>query len=124
MHFAVEACTSRLFVQRALAGCGAVAHLAEPVETSALRGRKRRARLTHTGARWLRELVVSRRLPEAWIPHEHACKWRSRATPQLAGRRAHQLGAAHPRHLPSITTMSSARLMICAPSKAAGSSPA
>src|SRR3954468_11277069 len=36
---AVEACTGWLFVCDALAAAGAVAHLAEPVETRALRGR-------------------------------------------------------------------------------------
>ena len=37
---AVEACTGWLFVCDALAAAGAVPHLAEPVETRALRGRK------------------------------------------------------------------------------------
>ena len=40
---AVEACTGWLFVCDALVAAGAVAHLAEPVETRALPGRKRRA---------------------------------------------------------------------------------
>ena len=51
---AVEACTGWLFVCEALAAAGAVAHLAEPVETSALRGRKRRAKTDREDARWLR----------------------------------------------------------------------
>ena len=42
VHVAVEACTGWLFVSRALERCSAIVHLAEPVETSALRGRKRR----------------------------------------------------------------------------------
>jgi hypothetical protein len=41
---AVEACTGWLFVCDALVAAGAVPHLAEPVETRALRGRKRRGR--------------------------------------------------------------------------------
>src|SRR4051812_40957361 len=45
IEVAVEACTGWLFVCDALAAAGAVPHLAEPVETRALRGRKRRARL-------------------------------------------------------------------------------
>ena len=44
---------------------GAMAHLAEPVETSALRGRKRRAKTDREDARWLRELLADGRLPEA-----------------------------------------------------------
>src|SRR4051794_17771957 len=73
--------------RRARAGCssvtrsrpGAVAHLAEPVETRALRGRKRRAKTDREDARWLRELLADGRLPEAWIPPEHVRQWRSRA---------------------------------------------
>jgi transposase len=38
-HVAVEACTGWLFVCDALVAAGAVPHLAEPVETRALRGR-------------------------------------------------------------------------------------
>ena len=58
---------------------GAVPHLAEPVETRALRGRKRRAKTDREDARWLRELLAEGRLPEAWIPPEHVRQWRSRA---------------------------------------------
>ena len=56
-----------------------MAYLAEPVETRALRGRKRRAKTDREDARWLRELLADRRLPEAWIPPEHVRQWRSRA---------------------------------------------
>jgi transposase len=79
VHVAVEACTGWLFVANALTAMGAVAHLAEPVETSALRGRKRRAKTDREDARWLRELLTEGRLPEAWIPPEHVRQWRSRA---------------------------------------------
>jgi transposase len=79
IHVAVEACTGWLFVSRALERCGAIAHLAEPVETSALRGRKRRAKTDRADARWLRQLLCEGRLPEAWLPPEHVRQWRSRA---------------------------------------------
>jgi hypothetical protein len=79
VHVAVEACTGWLFVCDALVAGGAVAHLAEPVETRALRGRKRRAKTDREDARWLRELLTDGRLPEAWIPPEHVRQWRSRA---------------------------------------------
>ena len=79
VHVAVEACTGWLFVCRALERLGATAHLAEPVETSALRGRKRRAKTDRADAKWLRELLVQGRLPEAWAPPEHVRQWRSRA---------------------------------------------
>jgi transposase len=79
VHVAVEACTGWLFVCDALVAAGAVAHLAEPVETRALRGRNRRAKTDREDARWLRELLVEGRLPESWIPPEHVRQWRSRA---------------------------------------------
>ena len=72
---AVEACTGWLFVCDALVVAGAVPHLAEPVETRALRGRKRRAKTDREDARWLRELLADGRLPEAWIPSEHVRQW-------------------------------------------------
>jgi transposase len=79
IHVAVEACTGWLFVCEALAETGAVAHLAEPVETSALRGKKRRAKTDREDARWLRELLADGRLPEAWIPPAHVLEWRTRS---------------------------------------------
>ena len=79
LHVAVEACTGWLFVCEALREAGAVAHLAEPVETSALRGKKRRAKTDREDARWLRTLLCEGRLPEAWIPPAHVREWRTRA---------------------------------------------
>src|SRR5687768_17298684 len=79
VHVAVEACTGWLFVCEALAEVGAVPHLAEPVETRALRGKKRRAKTDREDARWLRTLLCEGRLPEAWIPPAHVLEWRSRA---------------------------------------------
>jgi transposase len=76
---AVEACTGWLFVCEALREAGAAAHLAEPVETSARRGKKRRAKTDREDARWLRELLCEGRLPEAWIPPAHVREWRTRA---------------------------------------------
>jgi transposase len=79
VHVAVEACTGWLFVARALERAGAQVHLAEPVETSALRGRKRRPKTDRRDARWLRQLLAEGRLPESWLPPEHVRQWRSRA---------------------------------------------
>ena len=76
---AVEACTGWLFVCEALSQAGAVPHLAEPVETSARRGKKRRAKTDREDARWLRQLLAEGRLPEAWIPPAHVREWRTRA---------------------------------------------
>lgn len=71
IHVAMEACTGWLFVAGALERAGATAHLAETVETRALRGRKRRAKSDRQDALWLRELLAEGRLPEAWIALEH-----------------------------------------------------
>jgi transposase len=79
VRVAVEACTGWLLVCDALVSAGAEPYLAGPVETRALRGRKRRAKTDREDARWLRELLAEGRLPEAWIPPEHVRQWRSRA---------------------------------------------
>jgi transposase len=79
VHVAVESCTGWLFVCEALVEAGAIPHLAEPVETRALRGRRRRAKTDREDARWLRTLLCDGRLPEAWIPPAHVREWRTRA---------------------------------------------
>jgi transposase len=66
--FAVEGCTGWRFVAEELQAAGLVAHLAEPAETSSLRGPKRRAKTDRTDARLLRELLEQGRLPCSWIP--------------------------------------------------------
>jgi transposase len=68
-----------LFVYEALAAAGAVTHLAEPVETNALRAKKRRAKTDRADASWRRTLLCEGRLPEAWIPPAHVREWRTRA---------------------------------------------
>jgi transposase len=78
VHVAMEACTGWLFVAEAVKRSGGVPHLAETVETRALRGRKRRAKTDRQDALWLRELLAEGRLPEAWIAPEHVRQWRSR----------------------------------------------
>ena len=78
VHVAGEACTGWLFVAQAVGACGGTAHLAETVETRALRGRKRRAKTDRQDALWLRELLAEGRLPESWIAPEHVRQWRSR----------------------------------------------
>ena len=78
-YVAVEAGTGWLFVCEALDRGGRRPHLAEPVETSALRGNKHRAKTDREDARWLRTLLCKGRLPEAWIPPAHVREWRTRA---------------------------------------------
>jgi transposase len=69
--FAVEACTGWRFVVEELTAEGFAAHLAEPADTSTLRGRKKRAKTDRADARLLRELLEQGRLPESWVPPAH-----------------------------------------------------
>jgi transposase len=69
--FAVEATTGWRYVVEELQRAGIEAHLAEPADTKALQGRKKRAKTDRIDARHLRELLVIDRLPESWVPPEH-----------------------------------------------------
>lgn len=69
--FAVEATTGWRYVVEELRRAGIEAHLAEPADTRALQGRKKRAKTDRIDARHLRELLVIERLPESWVPPEH-----------------------------------------------------
>src|SRR6516225_6594957 len=66
--FAVEGCTGWRYVTGELAAAGIAAHVAEPADTAAARGRKRHAKTDKTDARHLRALLAEGRLPECWIP--------------------------------------------------------
>jgi transposase len=76
-HFAVEGCTGWRYVAEELAAAGAVAHVAEPADTAALRGRKRHAKTDKTDSRHLRVLLADGRLPECWIPPSHILECRA-----------------------------------------------
>jgi transposase len=78
IHVAVEACTGWLFVCQALEARGATPHLAEPTETAARKGTKRRAKTDRADARHLRTLLAEDRLPESWMPPAHVREWRTR----------------------------------------------
>jgi transposase len=69
--FAVEATTGWRYVVEELQRRGIEAHLAEPADTRALQGRKKRAKTDRIDARHLRELLLIERLPESWVPPEH-----------------------------------------------------
>jgi transposase len=66
--FALEGCTGWRYVVEELQRAGIAAHLAEPADTSTLRGPKRHAKTDRTDARHLRQLLAAGRLPESWIP--------------------------------------------------------
>jgi transposase len=78
LEVALEATTGWRFVVEELAAVGARVHLAEPAETAARRGTKKRAKSDRADARHLRELVMVGRLPESWIPPEYLLDLRAR----------------------------------------------
>src|SRR5437868_6099012 len=75
--FAVEGCAGWRYVAEELAAAGITAHLGEPADTAALRGRKRHAKTGKTDARHLRTLLAEARLPECWIPPGHILEYRA-----------------------------------------------
>jgi transposase len=78
LEVALEATTGWRFVVEELGAVGARVHLAEPAETAARRGTKKRAKSDRADARHLRELLMVGRLPESWIPPEHLLDLRAR----------------------------------------------
>jgi transposase len=64
-------------VTEELAGAGIAAHLAEPTETAAAGGKKRRAKTGRSDSRLLRELLETGRLPKCWIPPAHLLECRA-----------------------------------------------
>ncbi len=79
LEVALEATTGWRFLVDELRAVGAVVHLAEPAETAALRGNKKRAKSDRADARHLRELLLAGRLPESWIPPDHILDLRAQA---------------------------------------------
>jgi transposase len=78
LDVALEATTGWRFVVEEIRAVGGRAHLAEPAQTSALRGNKKRAKSDRADARHLRELLMLSRVPESWIPPDHLLDLRAR----------------------------------------------
>jgi transposase len=78
LEVALEATTGWRFVVEELRAIGGRAHLAEPAETSARRGNKKRAKSDRADARHLRELLMIGRLPASWIAPDHLLDLRAR----------------------------------------------
>lgn len=78
LEVALEATTGWRFVVEELERVGAVVHLAEPAETAARKGNKKRAKSDRADARNLRELLMVGRLPESWVPPDHILDLRAR----------------------------------------------
>jgi transposase len=68
VEFAVEGCTGWRYVVEELQKAGVKAHLAEPADTAAARGRKKRAKSDRADSKLIRELLDGGRIPECWIP--------------------------------------------------------
>lgn len=77
VHIALEATTGWLFVAEEIQRVGYTAHLAEPAETAARRGPKRRAKTDKTDCDNMVELLTIGRLPESWIPPDHLLEVRT-----------------------------------------------
>jgi transposase len=75
--FALEGCTGWRYVAEEMRRAGVEPHLAEPADTSALRGPKRRAKTDKADAKLLRELLAAGRLPECYIPPSQVLEWRA-----------------------------------------------
>ena len=90
LEVALEATTGWRFVVEELRAIGAAVHLAEPAQTSDLRGKKKRAKSDRADARHLRELLMLARLPESWIPPDHLLDLRARV--RLRHTLSHQRG--------------------------------
>ena len=78
MAVAVEGCTGWRYVVEEITAAGFEAHLAEPADTQAARGRKRHAKTDRSDARMLRELLQPGDLRESWIPPTDVLEWRER----------------------------------------------
>ena len=61
--FALEGCTGWRYVAEELLRAGIAAHVAEPAETAARRGPKRRAKTDRSDAQLLRDLLIEGRIP-------------------------------------------------------------
>ncbi|MGH3304469.1 MAG: IS110 family transposase, partial [Streptosporangiaceae bacterium] len=76
VHFALEGCTGWRYVVEELAAAGIIAHLAEPADTAALRGKKRHAKTDKTDSRHMRVHLLAGDLPECWIAPAHVLEAR------------------------------------------------
>jgi Transposase len=78
VHFALEGTTGWRFVVEEIERAGHGAHLADPAETAARRGRKRRAKTDRADCDLLLKLLAAGELPESWIPPAQILELRTR----------------------------------------------
>jgi transposase len=78
VRVALEGTTGWRFVVEEVERAGHRAHLADPAETAAKRGRKRRAKTDRADCDLLLRLLSARELPESWIPPAQILELRTR----------------------------------------------
>jgi transposase len=77
-EFALEGTTGWRFVVEEIERAGHSAHLADPAETAAKRGRKRRAKTDNADCDLQLRLLCAGELPESWIPPAQILELRTR----------------------------------------------
>src|SRR5215211_32099 len=77
-EFALEGTTGWRFVVEEIERAGHRAHLADPAETAAKRGRKRRAKTDKADCDLQLRLLLAGELPASWIPPAHILELRTR----------------------------------------------
>jgi len=77
-EFVLEGTTGWRFVIEEIERAGHVARLADPAETAARRGRKRRAKTDDADCDLQLRLLLAGELPEAWIPPAGILELRTR----------------------------------------------
>src|SRR5881396_574033 len=78
VEFALEGTTGWRFVVEEIERAGHRVHLADPAETAAKRGRKRRAKTDNADCDLQLRLLLAGELPESWIPPAHILELRTR----------------------------------------------
>ena len=78
LHFALEGTVGWRFVVEEIERAGHRAHLADPAETAARRGRKRRAKTDRTDCELQLRLLLAAELPESWIAPAQILELRTR----------------------------------------------
>ena len=78
VHFALEGTSGWRFVVEEIERAGDRAHLADPAETAAKRGRKRRAKTDRADCELQLRLLLAGELPESWIAPAQILELRTR----------------------------------------------
>ena len=77
-HIVLEGTTGWRFLVEEIEAAGLTAHLADPAESAARRGRKRRAETDRADCEHLLGLLLAGELPESYIPPWHLLELRAR----------------------------------------------